>query len=419
MSRWFRSLLLIVVLSPLIAGNPAGAQDGRLGKIEPESYDLGAMMLTSEDLADEGLEGYGIQAGWTDTLDDELIDIIGQSLDLSPDELESLYEDSGFQYARVALHDLPSEEDSALSARRVTSWINLHDGSGALEELVDTLVAVGDPQDGTGTIGDYSRISVFQENDPTTDIDSTVMMLGFAYETFTAFIQISDYVTLLPDEDPTIDEVEALGERLIDRIDDVLEDGAPGLDMIPLRMESDGQLSLITEDAYYHLDGETQATYREDPDQVESRHEEYEDWEVVAAYALDETFFGDDGLQIWWSVRLRLHESEADAEAWQADEPERSLAWFEHEDLDSEELSDIGDAAVLATYTQTFNGLKATAVFFRSGEITAGVYMFTPDDYFDEDVVIDLAEQQLECIEAGGCLSEVPIPDEILEYVEG
>jgi hypothetical protein len=423
MGRWVRSLVLVMLVLPLASPLAGKAQDGQLGKLETETVDLGAMMLTPYDLEDLGLEGYFLREGWTDTLDEELISILDASSDLSADELQELMEGSEFQYSRVVQHDLASEEDPAYAGRRVTSWINLHGGDDGLEELLDGLFQIGggaEPSvEGTETIGDYSRIDLFQDTDPDTGNTILVMMLGFAYENFTAFVQISEYLDALPDIEPTVEEAEAIAGRMLEKIEAGMGKAEPGMDMMPVRMESDGLVGLITGDFYVRLDGETMPVYGEDEAAVERRGDEYDEWNIDNAYAFDETFGlqGTDDQWLRWSVRLRQHGGEDDAEAWQAEEPERSLARFDVEDLEFEEVDGFGDNAVLATYTQPNQGWALTAVFFQSGEFTVGVYLVTKADSFDGDVLLELAEEQLACIEAGGCTGEIEIPDEILEYV--
>jgi hypothetical protein len=423
MGRLLRWLLFVLLLCPLLGPTSGAAQDGQLGRLDdPETYDLGAMLLTPEDLADEGLEGYALREGWTDTLDDELLGILAASSDFSEAELQELLEATGYQYSRVGQLDVPSEEDPAFAGRRVTNWINLHDGPEGLDQVLDALFSLGDIEDeeGTGTIGDYSRIVLFQDTDPDTGNDTLVMLLGFVYENFIGFIQVSDFQTMLPDADPTIEEIEALGSRLVERIDAVREAGSPRLDSLPMRLESDGQLGLIVSDFYIRLEGETRPIYRESDEAFALRDDEYEEWGITDAYVMDETFGPvDDGPILRWAVRLRLHESEEQAEAWQAGEPESSTARANVEDLDFKEIADVGDdGGVLATFTLPDSDLAVMTLSFRSGALTVGVQIYTTGEMIDEDVLINLGGQQLACLEEGGCDGEAPIPDEIGEYVE-
>jgi hypothetical protein len=223
---------------------------------------------------------------------------------------------------------------------------------------------------------------------------------------------------------PTIEEIEALADRLLERIETVREDGAPGLESRVLRLETDGIQATYGNDYYILLDEETLPRYGEADDAVDTRAEEYAEDGVTSQYVVDQTVYGADDQRLQWAVRLRQFDRARDAGDWLSILPERAEdGWLtggaEIDDLEIEEIDDLGDGAVLFTGTVVGDDLGIAMLFVQSGELVTMVGVYSAIGVFDADALIELAGEQLDCVDDGGCDMAYPIPDEMLEFVEG
>ncbi|MDQ2683537.1 MAG: hypothetical protein M3Y37_08425 [Chloroflexota bacterium] len=428
MRRRLRSVLLSVCL--LTLAGPLGAvahnQPAELGQLSgDELYDLTAMALTPADLEDLGLEGYGQRGGWTDTLDEEYVNNLETPL-VRASAVEEKLEESGFIASRAVQLDIPSEDDPAVAGRRVMVWVEQHENPDALEEVVDLYVNHGDEDvEGTEEIGDYSHIVSF-ENVTDDNVPATVMTIAFSWENLIGQIEVAEFQGQLPDEEPTLEEIEALAERLLERMEQVVEDGAPGLSTMVLRFESDGEQVFSIKDNYVAYDGEPVPTYDESADAQSDRGATYEDIGLISQYQMDQGIVRTDGPPlVQWTSRVRQFDRTRDARDYlegvpgQVEDGSIIGSDVEFENLELEELDDLADGAVFFSGDIAGAGYSVTFVYMRVGEYIIHVGFFSSLGVFEEtDVLIGLAEAQAECVEEGECDLEYPVPDELIEFTE-
>lgn len=411
----------------VLLGGPlsAMAQEGTLVRQDRDgdepagTLDLSAMMLTPWDLAEEGLEGYGLSWGGTDTADEEFANLIAG--DTSPDDVRELLEEAGLVQSRWVLLDVPAEDDPGFAARRVAVFIDEYTGTEGLSEVMEIYLDFGNEIEETEeTIGDESFITTYTDVDPDTGVDVTAMVLAFRYENQIAQINVSDYVTQLPDAEPTVEEIEALAERLLERIETVREDGSSGIEHLMLRLESDGALVYYNADFYTRLGDELLPRFGQDEDLLEEIEDAEQSFGMTDAYRLIQTI-GDTGeTYIQYGSQVRLFDDEDGAADW-VDSAEDWLEIFGTEDVESVDADlEIGDATNVLSY-QSENNLgtfHTIAIFVQVGEFGALVQVLYPDELPDLDVVAELAEMQVACIEDGGCPIESPVPDSLVDLAE-
>jgi len=418
------AVLLLLGSAPL-AGAAQGQytrQDGGGDQLVGE-LELSAMLLTPFDLEDEGLEGYGYRFGGTDTLDDEFTGFISTD-DRPADEIQEVLEDAGFVQSRWVSMDLPSEEDPRDAARRVTVWVDEYTESGrALSDVIEIYLDFGgDDVDGTDTIGDESAIVTYTDVAPDSGVDVTAMVLAFRYENQIGQIEIVNFHSRSPEIEPSVDEIEALAERLLDRIETVRDDGGPGLEQQVLRLQSDGEQVYYDHDFYTRLDDEQLPRYGQDDDLLDELDDSEAEFGITDAYRMNQTlgWNGETGLR--WSVQLRLFDDDDDAEAWVED----AEAWIETYDVDDIEIVDeevdLGDRAMVVTYRVGTEDDDLdphwTAIFIQVGDIGILLQLSNPGELADLDIVTELAELQVACVEDGACPIESELPDALLALME-
>ncbi len=419
------ALLIVLGSTPFAAGAYQGvhSKQDRDGDHLTGEQELSAMLLTPLDLADEGLDGYGIRGGGTDTLDDEFTGFLS-SEDRSPDEVEEILEDAGFVQSRWVYMDLPSEEDPGLAARRVTVWVDEYTESGdALSDVVELYLDFGgETPEGNEAIGDESGIATYTDRSSDTDVEMLAIVLAFRYENQIGQIEIADFQTQSPDIEPTVEEIEALALRLLERIETVREDGGPGLEHQVLRFASDGELVFYDGDFYTRIDGDLLPRYGEDEDALELQEELDGEFGITDVYRMYQVIGWTGEAGVLWSVTLRQFDDEDDVEDWVASGDE----WMEQNGVDDVELAeddlDIGDGAVAVTYRSPSSDDENTphwvALFIQVDDIGLLVQIGYPGEPADIDSVIELAEMQVECVEEGSCPIESELPDSLLDLVE-
>jgi hypothetical protein len=418
------ALLIVLGGTPVAVGarqsehaKQASRADQLLGEQE-----LSAMLLTPLDLADEGLEGYALRGGSTDTLDEEFLGFLSTE-DRPPDEVQEILEDAGFVQSRWVYMDLPSEEDPGLAARRVSVWVDEYTESGrALSDVIDVYLDFGgETIDGTQTIGEDSAIVTYTDRASDTDVEMLAMVLAFRYENQIGQIEIADFQTQSPDIEPSVDEIEALAERLLERIETVRDDGGPGLEHQVLRFESDGELVYYTGDNYTRIDGDLLPRYGQDDDALDLQEEMDEQFGITDVYRMSQTIGWNGEVATVWSVTVRQFDDEDDAADWVASADE----WMEtfgaaDVEMDDDDLG-IGDSAVAVTYLTGDDGDTDpywTAAFIQVGDIGLVVQIAYPGESPDIDLVAELAEMQVACVEDGGCPIESELPDALIDLVD-
>jgi len=419
-------LLVFLVLLGGAVGPLAAAADTALarqgGDDRGGELDLSAMLLTPYDLEDAGLEGYALRGGGTDTLDDEFTGILATD-DRPADEVEEILDEAGLIRSRWAYMDLPSEEDAGYAARRVTVWVDEFSGSEGLSDVIDVYLDFGGgTREGNETIGDESRIATYTDRTTDTDVEIQAMVLAFSYENLIGQIDISEYQTQTPDIEPSVDEIEALAERLLERMETVLDDGGPGLESQILRLESDGEHVFYSSDYYTRLDDQQLPRYGQDEESVDDFSDAEADYGITDAYRMVQLLEWNGESGIIWSVQIRAFDDEDGAEAW-VDDAEDWIESFDVEDIEVvDDDVDLGDHAVAVTFRQGAEDEDIdpnwTAIFIQVGDVGILIQLGYPGEHADLDIVTELAELQVECVEEGGCPVETELPDVLQELAD-
>jgi hypothetical protein len=424
MHRIVHVVMLVCLVVVMTGGGPltAAAQDGGKqdrGEGAAGELDLSAMLLTPLDLADAGLEGYGYAWGGTDTLDGEYASLI--SFEDEVDETLDVLDEAGFVQDRWALLDLPSEEDPDFAARRVGVFIDEYTGTDGLSEVMEIYLNFGNEiEETSGTIGDESFITGYTDTDSDTGVDVTALVVVFRYENQIGQINVSDYATQSPDIEPTTEEIEALAERLFERMVEVREEGSPGIEHQLLRFESDGQLVSYSADYYIRLDDTLFPRFGQDEELLEGIDEAEQSFGMTDAYRLVQTITATDELVIQWGSQVRRFADEEGAGEW----IDSSVEWLEISGANEVEAVDadleIGDATSVVSYvTERSDATFFTlAIFIQIGDTGINSQISYPGEVPDVDAVAEIAEMQAECVEAGGCPIETAVPDVLMELVE-
>jgi hypothetical protein len=417
---------MLVCLFVVLAGGgqlAAAAQDGdklnRGGDAAAGELDLSAMLLTPLDLAEEGLEGYGYAWGGTDTLDEEYANLTSFEEDV--DETLDVPDEAGFVQSRWALLDLPAEDDPEFAARRVGTLVDEYTGTNGLSDVMDIYLNFGnDIEETSHSIGDGSFITGYTDTDPDTGVDITALVVVFRHENQIGQVNISDYETLLPDAEPTVEEIEALAERLLDRMESVREEGSAGIEHQLLRFESDGGLISYSADYYTRLDDTLLPRFGQDEELLDGIDEAEQSFGMTDAYRLVQTITATDELVFQWGSQVRLFADEDGAGEW----VDSAVEWLELSGAEGVEAVDtdleIGDATSVVTYATersdaTFHTL---AIFVQIGDTGIISQISYPGEMPDIDAVAELADMQVACVVAGRCPIETAVPDVLMDLVD-
>src|SRR5690606_37628498 len=145
-----------------------------------------------------------------------------------------------------------------------------------------------------------------------TDVEMLAMVLTFRDENQIGQIEIADFQTQSPDIEPTVEEIEALAERLLERMETVRADGGPGLEHQILRFESDGELVFYDGDFYTRIDGDLLPRYGEDEDALELQEELDGEFGITDVYRMYQVVGWTGETGVLWSVTLRQFDDEDD-----------------------------------------------------------------------------------------------------------
>ncbi len=420
-SSIYRVLLMTFVLLAVAAGPLQASSQGLKGVDDEESssghLDLSAMMLTPLDLAEAGLEGYGLRSGATDTFDDEFVDILSSD-GFPPREVRDILEDAGFVQSRWAEMDLPSEENPDQAARRVTIYLDEYTGDEGLDEAIDLYLDLGgEDVEGTETFGDETRLTTYTYVTSDTGVDATALVIAFAYENQIAQIEIVDFETQLPDLEPTVEEIETLAELQLERIEEVREDGSAAIEHLTLRFESDGEFVFYIDDYYTRLDDQSLPRYGLSA-AVEAGEEFEQEFGITDAYRMRQAIGFNGDVAVVWNNQIRRFEEEDDAEKW-IDSAEEWFDIFGTEDFEIvDDDLDLGDHAIAATMNDGAEGAAVSwhsvLVLVQVDDLVMVVLIDYPNELVDLDIVLELAELQVEMVENGGPI-ESPLPDSLID----
>ena len=417
-SRVVLAMALLLVVSGSGWALPAPmvvAQDAE----DSEFLDLPAMALTPEDLEDEGLGGYGVGFGEVTYLD-ELIGPYAQDRNLPEDEVREILEDAGFARWYESFLDVPPDEDDPAgpSVRTFHSYVlefaNQDGAANGWDFLEDesTSETAHDVRR-VKEFGDESEATRDRGKDEATGDEYELLDLSFRLGTLHAGVTIVDWAG----GEPEVAEAEALAARLLERIELVLNDGAPGLSNQVVRLTGEEVASSV--DSYLILDGDAIPIYRETARDTKAREQDAADADVTDAYWLREQIVARGEVPkviVRYVVELRRFVDDVAARDWLAGVEQDIEGIGDYEDLVIDE-----DAPTFGDESLAFSATSANGTDrYRSVSLLVGATVAWIDVVGSEmppaTAVEALAEAQAACLEEGGCPEPLPLPDELADF---
>lgn len=379
-----------------------------VGDLVPDTApDLAAMMLRSNDLE----EGYGLSQGALWGLDVEVSNI-AESLGRNPEDLREELTDAGWQLRYLAYFGVPDEADTTFITEGTTSYVTLYEDAAGAELGFAVTEDEGETEDiedvaDAPELGDESELTRITGTDEATGNPFTSLDYAFRVDNLIAGVSVTDF----SGEEPNQDEVIALAELVLERIETVLDGDAPELFGRLLRLEP-GQVATTQYATEYYLliDGDYLRFYNEPEDAVTQRSDFLGENEVEATYQYEGYFLPTNVTDPNQSLAVitRLY-SFADEEAAAAfvDTAAQDLVDDPIDYENVERLDDVpdfagadGGAASGVSYDFPISE-EVAASGFRYWVQTGSTVVSVQADRVDglsEDAVVDLVQTQLACI---------------------
>jgi hypothetical protein len=249
------------------------------------------------------------------------------------------------------------------------------------------------------------------------EVPSVNFVIAFRWDTYIGQVQITDFETILPDQTPSVEEVESLAELILERIERVLDEGGPGLETMVVRFETDGDPIAYHQDRYYRIDGLTLPNYGESPDVTEERQDNADESGLEAAYQVEQTILQGEEFAYPFTSRIRLYQDEGAAQAAFADYPDFLAETTQDGEVTLlDEDLDFGDDA-FAFETTYDDGSVMTSVFVLLDSYILSAEIQHADETPPLEVVTELAELQADCVADNNCELEIRAPSSVLELV--
>jgi hypothetical protein len=210
-------------------------------------------------------------------------------------------------------------------------------------------------------------------------------------------------------------EAELLGERMLGRIKAVRDAGGPGLSTRVPHLAGRSVLAEQGEDGYLILDGAPIARFAETEADLAARQERIGEREVVDSYRVIQAVTGGnaDTSIVYTAFAQRFHDDEAAADVW--DDLRVGANFGEGvSDFEVEAVDGLGDATVLATYTEerAARTYQVRRISIRVGTVIGAVDLADPQEVPDREAVLELAEAQAYCLTTPtGCPDALGLPD--------
>lgn len=408
-------IVVCIVLGPFSKPVGSHAQQDNAAPI-----DIAAILISPSDLEREGLAGYGLDYSQTFTaIDDALLaepyaysrGAIGLSTFPSAREL---LRDAGWNRMREQLLGVPEAVNPSLFAAAVASGIEEYasaDGAAAAFDamseqraLESMMVGSVETMDTTDSFGDES--GMWRIRGAAAEGTSTVSVTLWA-RVDNRIVGVSGAV-FGGDAEPDTEMLESLMSRLLRRLDRAERTSAPGLSTQVLRLGGDQAVPIF--DRYSIIDGEALARMEETEDELARREDEAADKGVLHEYYLSQRIAdsplrqGDD---VHYRIWLQVYEDESAAKTRLAGTEER-LREAEYEDLDiSNRALRVGDEAIAYSYILEEAHVSTISVLVGDELMTVQISS-TSEPVLD--VLEELAEQQVACVEERSCVEPAPIP---------
>ncbi|MGH2561907.1 MAG: hypothetical protein ACRDJH_22825, partial [Thermomicrobiales bacterium] len=266
-----------------------------------ELLDLPAMALLPDDLPHEG---YGVLGGRP----------------VQPEPGDDDYDYWLGDYSLILA--LPDPDNPAVGGRLIISYVTQYtEEIYAAFRLFDEqeLARVdGDLIEGAPTFGDASYLARIAGITPESRLPYQRLEIAFSIDTLVAMVAIEDYIG----QEPALEEIEALAEIMVDRIDAVRADEQPGLSAKLLRLETgnDFRVDYDSLEIPLQLDGRAVRLFDDTDEGFQLRAEVWAESGVIDAYQ-NEQFLQPDGAddvldQLYVSSRIYRFETEDEAAAF-------------------------------------------------------------------------------------------------------
>jgi hypothetical protein len=447
-------VIALTVLLPLVSTRDGYAQDASpvAGAWVGSKPDLAAMPITPGDLEVMGLPGFGrFFNGYFSSIDN-FIEGTAEYYGHPVEEARAMVDRIGLSRMYGVPMGLPSVEGDPESPPARVVYANIHEVQNAT--VADAFFDyVGSPGAETEaqisaveapfSLGERAMIVNYSMLDPETGERAHEFFVFFQVDNLfvdTGFFTSVPEGTAPPQATPaeasstlsspaaTVEELEALGRRQLERIETVLASGSPNLPGLLLRLGDDPLAATANySEGYRLLEGELFPYYAGRDDDLIADPATLTG--ATAAYELEEAFQrGEEPApgDYYFLNRLYTFPDEDVAAEFMASRPEvlatggfalvSDAAPEARSDLLPGEATDLGDESLAFSFVRAFDDGRQYAgfeVFVRVGEIVAAVSLEGPPDMPLEQVT-ELAAAQAACLEAGACPDALPVPEAIL-----
>ena len=428
-SRGFRGLAFVVVLAALLAqilaplGHAAAQSDD---SEDPPPLDAAAVIPTPEELADAGFADYTLAGTGYSTLADDVA-YLADALAVDPDDAEEALADAGWRTSYVAILSLredPFDPGSAPVQDIQINIIELADEDGAADAYALVSDESGDPaaEDVPGaSFGDESELTRRSgDEDSLTGLPYQELELQF--QSGRLLTAVSIFVFGEDADEPAVDEIDALGAVIEERVDAILAGDSPDLTrFVPLLEPVEGAFPYA---AYLLRDGDPIPQNFETAEAIAARVATYGGAAHVLSFQ-QPILSGEEGVEddFYFYASLLQFESDDDATAFVNDTEERleqNPIFVDFAEYD--EAAGFGDASIGFERTVEIDGdeLVRNQINIAVGDVVAALWVtqFTTDVTAPIEPLLELADAQAECLEAGGCDGFIPLPDGIVAEVD-
>ncbi|MEA2523669.1 MAG: hypothetical protein QOF73_896 [Thermomicrobiales bacterium] len=412
------SIVAIVLVVALSWWAPVAAQDASPAASQSESgeLDLGVIALLPSDFDDPGAGLYGGHFFTAETYPAFL-----ESIGVDVPDLQDRYDDAGLRRYYDHYVVLPSADDPTYTAVQVQTFVEEYETPEGADAGLDIAVEdfSNEPDlrvaDNPPAVGERALLvsgeGVYEEAQEgyswiQLQFVSGNLNLGVIWNNYW-LLDTAGTPTAAPPA-PDADEVAALAQTLLDRVDQARGATAPGLSNQVLRLSGDDVSQYY--DEYRQLDGELIPFFNETPEGTADRQASYLDAPDVYAVTSDA---GAADSPVRYSSTLRRFSSAEDAQAFPAGFGDYLAQALNVSTV--EQLADaptVGDSSVTYAYDFTVGETTSRAIVVAA---TVGDVGFTVllrgATQPDLDALADLAGAQVDCLDdAQGMCEPIATP---------
>lgn len=413
-------VLLLLIVSTLSGVAGAAGQRltaPRLATRSAESLDLAAMSLSPADLDALGMSGFGIRTSAMLSLDEQAAQAArNENLGLTPDALRPLLEDAGFErrYQRTLALSLRPDDVSSPIQVQVTSYLieyeSIEGAAAGLALFEQESMGKGAQDFPPPLLADEAELTHLRSRG---DGGRPLRALDLTFRTGNLVAGVT--LSRFGGDEPEQSQVEMLGRRLLERIDEGRQYPGPGLSNLVLRLEGPGVTTRT--DEYGRLAGMTYPNFGESPLDFAARFARYGDAEIV--YGVGQIVASGSGSRTEDARSLLLLYQFANADeaaTWVAGAQARALTVPNLQSaLPVPDAASFGDESLTLAVTAKREGTKASAGYLITVRVAAQVAQVQVLGFPDLPLpaVEALAASQTACLVAGACPLRALPPGEI------